>query len=186
MVPISDALVSAITGHCGGNFHCRYAQESSPIKRASASASSHVVADRPLHLCAAQHQPAPRRNPHQLRQQAHDRTSKTSTPQAPLDRQPITLGDHGVNEHSSVGCKSLGLRVRHTRCGLSPRRRVHTDMSSRVGSACTRRGPTAAAVVKAAAVKRWTRVCQHRHRTRSILVASSVLILCAAPAQQPV
>ena len=60
-----------------------------------------------------------------------------------------------------------------TRCGLSPRRRVHT-VSSRVGSACTRRGPTAAAVVKAAAVKRWTRVCQRRHRTRSILVASSV------------
>lgn len=74
----------------------RYAQESSPIKRASAPASSHVVADRPLHLCAAQYQPAPRRNPHQLRQQAHDRTShtsKTSTPQAPLDRQPITLGE---------------------------------------------------------------------------------------------
>ena len=64
-----------------------------------------------------------------------------------------------------------------TRCGLSPRRRVHT-VSSRVGSARTRCGPTAAAVVEAGAAKRCIQVCQQCCRTRSMHREQRVDIVC--------
>ena len=54
---------------------------------------------------------------------------------------------HGVNEHSSVGCKSVGLRVRHSLRPQSAAARAHCEQpcrkcmyTTRANSGCCRQG----------------------------------------------